>query len=457
MKPSNTQTAANSKLQTKIVSATLLWGALLYIFVALAILCVSWLYLKSEYEDFLSRVTHDFIQEYAPGNAAKLFQDDIEEHGADRVYLLLAAPDGSERLAACADERIREALVRVAHGPSAKGRISRSPDSRHANRVIARYLATPLADGSRLIVAHNVTLDEYYLIFLAAALAVALVFMLALGALAANSLARRLVRDLKNISNAASRIRSGDWTVRVSPSRETIELAALGETFNMMCDANEKYVSELKTLTGDIAHDLRTPLTRLYAAAENADSADLRGIVAEQTRNMLEIINTMLEISRASCRAAELPGEEIDLAAFVRSMADLYSTVAEDSRLQLSATAADGENVIVRANKSHLQRLLGNLLDNAIKHTPAGGKVEITARRDGANAILEVSDTGCGIAPDDMPHIFKRFWRADSSRSLPGNGLGLSLVKAIAEAYGGSVSCSSAPGRGTTFTVRFRG
>ncbi len=98
---------------------------------------------------------------------------------------------------------------------------------------------------------------------------------------------------------------------------------------------------------------------------------------------------------------------------------------------------------------------MGNLLDNAIKFTPDGGAIGLSLSRAGASILLRVSDTGCGIAPDDLPNVFRRFWRADSSRSLPGNGLGLALVQALAHSYGGTVACTSAPSRGTCFTVTF--
>lgn len=450
-------------LRGRIVTAFLKWAALIYIAVAAAILAVTWLYLKAEYTDFLDRAEKDLVAAYAEFNGSieamdRYFANDAEEHGADRVWLFLAAPDGAERLSLCADSRIRSSLAHLAAAPSParEGRIVRSPDSKHPSRVIARWRISVLPDGSRLAVAHNVTRDEYYLIFLSVSLAAGFFLVLGLGALAADSLARRLVKALKDVSDAAAKIRSGDWAVRAHTSQETREIAALGEAFNMMCDANENYVNELKTLADDIAHDLRTPLTRLYAAAESGTlpEGELRGIVAEQIRAMLEMINTNLEISRAGCAAGETPGEEIELASFIQSLVELYSTVAEDGGITLAADCPDP--VAITANRSRIQRLLGNLLDNAIKHTPQGGSITVSCRRTGDMAEIKVKDTGEGIAPADLPHIFKRFWRADSSRTRPGNGLGLALVKAIAEGAGGTVSCISSPGEGAEFTVRLK-
>jgi len=111
------------------------------------------------------------------------------------------------------------------------------------------------------------------------------------------------------------------------------------------------------------------------------------------------------------------------------------------------------DSVVFSGHRGRLQRLLGNLLDNAIKFTPEGGVITLSLLQKGSEIVLRVSDTGCGIAPEDIPHVFRRFWRSDSSRSLPGNGLGLALAKAIVTAYAGTISCESTPGKGTTFTI----
>ena len=224
-----------------------------------------------------------------------------------------------------------------------------------------------------------------------------------------------------------------------------------------MCDQNEKTLTELKTLTDDIAHDLRTPLTRLRTAAEFAAMGGelkrpLSEMLFEQSSDMLELINTMLEISRAGSRLDRTPREDIDLCAFLRETADLYETVLDDRKLKLNLDLPP-EPTLFSGHRGRLQRLLGNLLDNAIKFTPDGGEISISLARTESGIVLRVSDTGCGIAPDDLPHVFRRFWRSDSSRSLPGNGLGLALAKAIVTAYGGAITCESTPGRGTAFTV----
>ena len=207
-----------------------------------------------------------------------------------------------------------------------------------------------------------------------------------------------------------------------------------------------KAMQELHDLSDDIAHDLRTPLARMHAQAELAamgevSVAELAAGVAEETSSMLELINTMLDLSQTGARIERSPRMDVDLAAIVRQMTEFYASVAEDKRVAFVLDLPEGE-IVRSAHKAKLQQLVGNLLDNAVKFTPAGGTVSVT--------LTKEPDTGLAR----LANLFKRFWRSDASRSLPGNGLGLAVVKAIVTSYGGSVTCTSRPGVGTTFVVK---
>ena len=221
-----------------------------------------------------------------------------------------------------------------------------------------------------------------------------------------------------------------------------------------------KAMQELHDLSDDIAHDLRTPLARMHAQAELAamgevSAQELAAGVAEETTSMLELINTMLDLSQTGVRIERSPRTDVDLAAIVRQMTEFYASVAEDKRVAFILDLPEGE-IVRSAHKAKLQQLVGNLLDNAVKFTPAGGTVSVTLSKEPETGLarLAVSDTGIGISEADQPNLFKRFWRSDASRSLPGNGLGLAVVKAIVTSYGGSVTCTSHPGVGTTFVVK---
>ena len=216
-----------------------------------------------------------------------------------------------------------------------------------------------------------------------------------------------------------------------------------------------KAMQELHDISDDIAHDLRTPLARMHAQAELAamgdvSAAELAAGVAEETSSMLELINTMLDLSQTGARIERSPRMDVDLAAIVRQMTEFYASVAEDKGVAFVLDLPDGE-IVRSAHKAKLQQLVGNLLDNAVKFTPAGGTVSVTLSKEPETGLarLAVSDTGIGISEADQ-----RFWRSDASRSLPGNGLGLAVVKAIVTSYGGSVTCTSRPGVGTTFIVK---
>jgi signal transduction histidine kinase len=426
-------------LRRRIVTVSLAAGALLFLLAGGLVVFVSWSILWEDWNEVLSDISGPIAAAHAetggdPAEMERVFRDTVELYGAD-VSLLLAAPDGSP-------------VLRT-------GELAAVPERR--NRAAVRVRETALADGSRLVVALDVSDERRILVRLAGITVGAFLLALLLGGLSADWLARRFVRSLGNVSDAASRIRSGEWSARVVPTRESREVALLEDAFNTMCDRNEQTLVELRTLTDDIAHDLRTPLTRLRTAAEYAamggqPKTPLPDFVFAETSGMLEMVNTLLDISRAGGGLDGAPRESVDLCAFLRETADLYSTLLEDRRLRLDLDLPPGP-LPFPARRDRLQRLVGNLLDNAVKFTPDGGSVALSLARTDGGVRLCVADTGCGIAPEDLPNIYRRFWRADGSRTLPGNGLGLALVQALVRAAGGTISCDSAPGRGTRFAV----
>jgi heavy metal sensor kinase len=248
-----------------------------------------------------------------------------------------------------------------------------------------------------------------------------------------------------------------DERVPVSPHDDAIN--ELTRLFNAMLNRIEGLVAAMRGALDNVSHDLRTPLTRLRGSAELALAAppDLdryREALAdcvEEADRVLVMLNTLMDISEAESGAMPLQRERVPLAAIVSRAIDLYREVADAKGVGL--TVEGDPHVVVEGDRVRLEQVAANLLDNAIKYTPSGGHVTVDVRREGDRALLIVRDTGAGIPADELSRIWDRLFRGDTSRAERGLGLGLSLVKAIVEAHGGSVTVSSEPGRGSTFTV----
>ncbi len=270
-----------------------------------------------------------------------------------------------------------------------------------------------------------------------------------------------LAAPVTKLANVAQAIGAGDLTARVEVDHGSKEINALAEAFNKMA-SDLQHAAELRNnLMADVSHELRTPLTvlegNLRAALDHVYELDEEQIanLYEQTRHLIRLVNELRELTLAEAAQLPLAQEIVDLNALVQESAAVFEPLMEEKGVQLLIQLPPTASTVT-VDRSRIRQVLHNLLANALRHTPSGGQVTIAVAQPAGRLRLTMQDTGEGIAPEDLEHIFDRFYRTDPSRSREtgGSGLGLAIVKAIVEAHGGEViAASPGVGRGTRFTI----
>lgn len=380
--------------------------------------------------------------------------------GEKKIFIQLLYPDGrlfsSSNMSYFSNIPISsEAITRMIEQNEPLFATVSSPDHQHEIRVVYAllgpgvilHLGQAMEDLSRFI-------EAFKRIFVAT---MAALFMLAV--IIGWFMARRALRGVENVTRTARRIADGRLNERVPVKRAEDEIDQLAVTFNHMLDRIQELVAGIKEMTDNIAHDLRSPLTRIRGQAEIAltsgsaiqDYEAMAASAIEESDRLLEMINTMLFISRTEAGVTQPELKPMDVAAVVRDACGLFQTLAEDKGISLGCRIPD--RLPMKGDIRLVQRMLGNLLDNAIKYSPQGGAVEVSVRSTPERSIsIAVTDSGAGISEKDLPHIFERFYRGDPSRSQAGAGLGLSFARAVARAHGGDITVESSSA-GSAFTV----
>jgi len=290
-------------------------------------------------------------------------------------------------------------------------------------------------------------------------LALALLLATAIAVTGGFFLIRSSLMPLDNMAVRAQKITSRSLHERMPISNTGDELQQLSISLNRMIERLEEAFHHISRFSADASHELRTPLTimrgELEAAVQNSkidpEAREALGTVLEETVRLSKIVDQLLTMSRLDAGEAFLEITPFDFSELVRTTVEYMRLLVDEKKLALKIDAA--EPVRVEGDRSRLQQVIVNLLDNAIKYTPEGGSVSVSVRTEGDNAVLTVADTGIGISEENQAQVFERFYRTDKARSrqMGGTGLGLSIVKSIGAAHGGRVKVQSTEGRGSTF------
>jgi signal transduction histidine kinase len=327
------------------------------------------------------------------------------------------------------------------------------------NKIVLKVASIRLSNDYVLQVGKNTEDRERILKHFREIFAAVMIPLILLGFTGGTFLAFRALRPIRHLITTIRSIGTGRMAVRVPSPQTGDELEELVGLFNDMVEKIEALINGMRDSLDNVAHDLRTPMTRLRGFAEMALQPD-QNVEAcqealadclEESERILKMLNTLMDISEAETGVMKLNREVVDISALVERVFDMYRHVAEEKGIDIYRTIPDG--LCVTADPARMSQVIANSLDNAIKYTPHGGRIYIEANQLQQQIVIGVRDSGIGIPQEELPRIWDRLYRGDQSRSEKGLGLGLSLVRAIVHSHKGRVEVFSEPGKGSTFTI----
>ncbi|MGA7801944.1 MAG: ATP-binding protein [Gammaproteobacteria bacterium] len=357
-------------------------------------------------------------------------------------YLLLGP--GGEEIAGNLRTWPRGALNEGPH-TFAVPRRGRDSDEGGLEPEYVRTRSVALAGGYHLLVGESLDavreVKEHIFGVVAGAIGVSVIIAMGLGVL----MGRSVLSRIDAVSQTAGEIMAGELSRRLPVSARNDEFDELSARLNAMLERIEQLLSAMRQVTDNVAHDLRSPLNRIrnqleVTLLEPRSEADYRTVIettVQEADGLIRTFNALLSIAQAEAGVRRNSWHDVDLSALGTDLAELYGAVAEEQGLAFDTDLAPG--VHIRGNRDLLAQAVSNLLDNAMKYTPPGGRVRLCIGSPGGVTRIEVADSGPGIPAEDRQRVMQRFVRLDPARSTPGNGLGLSLVRAVAQLHGATV------------------
>ncbi len=415
--------------------------------------------LETRDHDIIQSTLREYATRYQAGGLPALARAiEIEQRSGTRepLFVRLVGPFQDVLLYSLPETWGAFDLSELPGGPNAIWSQVRSQD----RNAVLEVATINLGGGSQLQVgktseARNQLLSNFRRVLMLGA-----GFALVIGVAGGIFLTRSTLKPLRDLRDAVRRIlQTGQTDDRVPVYGSEDAVDELSGLFNAMLARITTLIHGMRNALDSVAHDLRTPMTRLRVTAESAlatnDPVKYREALSdclEESERVLSMLTTLMDISEAETGTMKLNVSSIDVAKLATEVADLYEDAADDASVSLRISMPP--DLSVPADRDRLRQALANLVDNAIKYTPPGGRVDLSAAREGDAVVIRVADTGRGISEQDVPRIFDRLYRGDQSRATRGLGLGLSLVRASVEAQGGTVSVTSTPGTGSTFEIR---
>ena len=389
-----------------------------------------------------------------------VLQHEAASEGLDRAFFLLLSPE--KEIIASSDLSSWQGIDFMPDDLDELG------ENQHVLRTISipdrarnvRVIYKRLLDGHFLEIGVSLEDNDALMTMYREMFLTAVMVMILCGSIMGWFTVRRAMSGVERVTQAAVSIGRDNINQRVLPGNEGAEIDGLATAFNDMLARIQNLLAELQDVTNNIAHDLRSPITRIRGIAETTATGEegieeyreMAGIIVEECDRLVEMINTMLEIATADSGLAKFSHNPVNVGELVAQSCDLFSPLAEEKSIVLDCKIPP-ETIKIEADIARLQRAVANILDNAIKYTPDGGTVSVKVERDGQTAMILIADSGIGIVPSDLSRIFERFYRGDHSRSSPGNGLGLSYADAVIRAHGGKILVESSQTKGSAFTV----